>query len=38
MKFGQPGSGMNPGLVTATSDMQDLYKALANTTTFPDLP
>jgi mono/diheme cytochrome c family protein len=34
-KFGEPGS-MAPGLVTATSDLQDLYKALANSTNFPD--
>ena len=38
IKFGNPGTGMNPGLVHATSDLQDLYRALANTTTFPDLP
>jgi mono/diheme cytochrome c family protein len=38
MKFGQPGTGMNPGLVTSTSDLQDLYKALANAGNFPDLP
>ena len=35
-KFGEPGTGMNPGLVTATSDLQDLYAALANATNFPD--
>ena len=37
-KFGEPGTGMNPGLVTSTSDLQDLYKALENSTNFPDLP
>jgi mono/diheme cytochrome c family protein len=36
-KFGEPGTGMNPGLVTAVSDLQDLYKALANPASFPDL-
>jgi cytochrome c553 len=36
-KFGEPGA-MPPGLVTATSDLQDLYAALANATNFPDLP
>ena len=34
-KFGEPGH-MNSGLVTATSDLQDLYRALANATNFPD--
>ena len=37
-KFGEPGTGMDPGLVTETSDLQDLYAALANATNFPDLP
>ena len=37
-KFGEAGTGMTPGLVTATSDLQDLYAALANATNFPDLP
>jgi mono/diheme cytochrome c family protein len=37
-KFGEAGTGMEPGLVTATSDLQDLYAALANATNFPDLP
>lgn len=37
-KFGQPGTGMNPGLVASTSDLQDLYKTLANAGNFPDLP
>ncbi len=37
-KFGEDGTGMNPGLVTSTSDLQDLYKALANSANFPDLP
>jgi len=36
VKFGEPGTGMNPGLITATSDLQDLYAALANPTNFPD--
>ncbi len=34
-KFGEPGS-MNSGLVTATSDLQNLYAALANATNFPN--
>ncbi|MEJ2240330.1 MAG: c-type cytochrome [Gemmatimonadales bacterium] len=37
-KFGEAGTGMTPGLVTAISDLQDLYAALANATNFPDLP
>ena len=37
-KFGEPGTGMEPGLVSATSDLQDIYAALANATNFPDLP
>lgn len=37
-KFGEPGAGMDPGLVTTTSDLQDLYRALANPATFPDIP
>jgi len=36
-KFGEPGTGMDPGIVTATSDLQDLYRALANSANFPDL-
>jgi mono/diheme cytochrome c family protein len=35
-KFGEAGS-MDPGLVTSTSDLQDLYRALANPVNFPDL-
>ena len=35
IKFGQ-GTVMAPGLVTATADLKNLYKALANTTDFPD--
>lgn len=35
VKFGQPGSGMNPGLVSSTSDLQNLYRALANSANFP---
>ena len=37
-KFGEAGTGMEPGLVTETSDLQDIYAALANATNFPDLP
>ena len=37
-KFGEDGTGMEPGLVTSTSDLQDLYRALANSANFPDLP
>jgi len=37
IKFGEPGTGMNPGqLVTSTSDIKDIYKALINTSTYPD--
>ncbi len=35
-KFGEAGA-MVPGLLTATSDLQDLYAALANATNFPNL-
>jgi mono/diheme cytochrome c family protein len=35
-KFGEPGTIMTPGLVTVTSDLQDLYAALANATNFPN--
>jgi cytochrome c553 len=35
-KFGEAGTGMTPGLVTATSDLQDLYAALANAANFPN--
>ena len=34
-KFGEDGTGMAPGLVTSTSDLQDLYAALVNATNFP---
>jgi cytochrome c2 len=34
-KFGEPGH-MDSGLVTATSDLQNLYAALANATNFPN--
>jgi len=34
-KFGEDGTGMEPGLVSATSDLQDLYAALVNATNFP---
>lgn len=37
-KFGESGTGMEPGLLTATSDLQDLYAALVSTTNFPDIP
>jgi len=37
-KFGEAGTGMDPGLVTDLSDLQDLYRALANSANFPDLP
>jgi cytochrome c553 len=37
-KFGEPGTGMTAGLVTATSDLQDLYAALAVAANFPDAP
>ena len=36
-KFGEAGA-MPPGMITETSDMQDLYAALANATNYPDLP
>jgi len=36
VKFGEPGTGMTPGLLTETSDLKDIYKALTDTTTFPD--
>ena len=35
-KFGEPGTGMLPGLVSETSDLQDLYAALANSENFPN--
>lgn len=35
LKFGQPGK-MEPGLVSLTSELKDLYKALTDNTTFPD--
>lgn len=38
IKFGQPGTGMSPGLVTETSDLQHLYAAIADPVAFPDLP
>jgi len=37
-KFGEAGTGMNPGLVSVTSDLQDLYAALADETNYPLLP
>ncbi len=36
-KFGEPGTGMNPGLVTELQDLQDLYAALAVAEDFPNL-
>jgi mono/diheme cytochrome c family protein len=36
VKFGEPAAGMAPGLVTSTTDMKNLYKALADTVAFPD--
>jgi len=36
IKFGQ-GAVMLPGLVTATSDLKNLYKAMADTTAYPNL-
>jgi mono/diheme cytochrome c family protein len=36
-KFGEPGTGMMPGLVTSLQDLQDLYAALANAAYYPDL-
>ncbi|MEE8364036.1 MAG: c-type cytochrome [Dehalococcoidia bacterium] len=35
-KFGEPGTGMTPGLVAGTQDMQDVYAYLSDTTAFPD--
>ncbi len=37
VKFGQPGTAMGPQ-VTDLNQIKDLYKALTNTTTYPDLP
>jgi cytochrome c553 len=37
-KFGEPGTGMLPGLVADLQDLQDLYAALAVAADFPDLP
>ncbi len=37
-KFGEAGTGMEPGLVSATSDLQDLYAALADEINYPPLP
>jgi len=36
-KFGEAGA-MDPGIITATRDLQDLYAALVNSVNFPDLP
>ena len=36
IKFGEPGTGMMPGLLTKTSDLKDVYKALSDTTNYPD--
>ena len=35
-KFGEPGTGMDPGLVTLLSDLQDLYAARSDETNFPN--
>ena len=35
---GADGTGMPPGLVSETSDLQDKYAAMANATNFLDLP
>jgi mono/diheme cytochrome c family protein len=37
-KFGESGTGMEPGLVSVTSDLQDIYAALADAGNYPDLP
>lgn len=37
-KFGESGTGMAPGLVSSTADLQNLYAALVNATNFPDRP
>lgn len=34
IKYGR--AGMMPGLVISTTEMQDLYKAMADTVAFPD--
>jgi mono/diheme cytochrome c family protein len=36
-KFGEAGTGMLPGLVTALEDLQGLYAALADATNYPGL-
>jgi mono/diheme cytochrome c family protein len=35
-KFGEPGTGMLPGIITDLQDLQDLYAALANAANYPD--
>jgi mono/diheme cytochrome c family protein len=35
-KFGEPGTGMSPGLVTDLQDLRDLYAAMAVATDFPN--
>jgi len=37
-KFGEAGTGMSPGLVTSTTELQDLYAALVDETNYPPLP
>lgn len=37
VKFGNPGSGMLPGLVTSVQDLQDLYAVYARPTDFPNM-
>jgi len=36
IKFGQPGSGMTPGRISALQDLQDLYAVLSRPADFPD--
>ena len=36
VKFGEPGTGMSPGLITSTSDLKDLYKAVTDTVAYPN--
>lgn len=36
VKFGQPGSGMIPGLITELKTLKDLYKAYASEADFPN--
>lgn len=36
VKFGNPGSGMVPGLISDLQDLKNLYKAYSSVTAFPD--